>query len=57
MFTNINYYNTNLFILFIRDASWELVPNAFEELLYRHDRCDAAACLCPKGRTYTSNNA
>ncbi|OXU25115.1 hypothetical protein TSAR_002713 [Trichomalopsis sarcophagae] len=40
-----------------QDASWELVPNAFQELLYRHDHCDAAACLCPKGRTYTSSNA
>nr|XP_012233989.1 PREDICTED: uncharacterized protein LOC105678868 isoform X1 [Linepithema humile] len=40
-----------------QDASWELVPNAFEELLYRHNRCDAVKCLCPKGRTYTSSNA
>ncbi|XP_012540883.1 dentin sialophosphoprotein [Monomorium pharaonis] len=40
-----------------QDASWELVPNAFEELLYRHDQCDATKCLCPKGRKYTSNNA
>ncbi|XP_018398467.1 PREDICTED: putative uncharacterized protein DDB_G0282133 [Cyphomyrmex costatus] len=40
-----------------QDASWELVPNAFEELLYRHDQCDASKCLCPKGRKYTSNNA
>lgn len=43
--------------LFYRDASWELEPNAFQELLYRHDRCDAVTCLCPKGRTYTSMNA
>ncbi|KAL6255966.1 hypothetical protein P5V15_013203 [Pogonomyrmex californicus] len=40
-----------------QDASWELVPNAFEELLYRHNQCDAVKCLCPKGRKYTSNNA
>ncbi|XP_071568087.1 uncharacterized protein [Temnothorax nylanderi] len=40
-----------------QDASWELVPNAFEELLYRHDQCDAPKCLCPKGRKHTSNNA
>ena len=33
-----------------RDASWELVPNAYEELLHRHNRCDAACCHCPKGR-------
>lgn len=41
----------------IRDASWELVPNAFEELLYRHDQCDAVKCLCPKGRKHVSSNA
>ncbi|XP_050494230.1 putative uncharacterized protein DDB_G0282133 isoform X2 [Bombus huntii] len=40
-----------------QDASWELVPNAFEELLYRHDQCNAPICLCPKGRKYTSCNA
>ncbi|XP_014478792.1 PREDICTED: uncharacterized protein LOC106746574 isoform X2 [Dinoponera quadriceps] len=40
-----------------QDASWELVPNAFEELLYRHDQCDATLCLCPKGRKHTSSNA
>ncbi|KAL2722490.1 signal transducer and activator of transcription B-like isoform X1 [Vespula squamosa] len=40
-----------------QDASWELEPNAFQELLYRHDRCDAVTCLCPKGRNYTSMNA
>ncbi|XP_058789473.1 uncharacterized protein LOC131663224 isoform X2 [Phymastichus coffea] len=40
-----------------QDASWELVPNAFQELLYRHDRCDAEPCLCPKGRTYSTTSA
>ncbi|XP_012277126.1 uncharacterized protein LOC105697949 isoform X2 [Orussus abietinus] len=40
-----------------QDASWELVPNAFQELLYRHNRCDATTCLCPKGRLHTSSNA
>ncbi|XP_076223640.1 uncharacterized protein LOC116424549 isoform X2 [Nomia melanderi] len=40
-----------------QDASWELEPNAFQELLYRHDQCDAPICLCPKGRKYTSFNA
>ncbi|XP_018346086.1 PREDICTED: probable GPI-anchored adhesin-like protein PGA55 isoform X1 [Trachymyrmex septentrionalis] len=40
-----------------QDASWELEPNAFEELLYRHDQCDAPKCVCPKGRKYTSTNA
>ncbi|XP_025268901.1 uncharacterized protein LOC112639372 isoform X2 [Camponotus floridanus] len=40
-----------------QDASWELEPNAFEELLYRHDQCDAVNCLCPKGRKHVSSNA
>ncbi|XP_076163403.1 uncharacterized protein LOC143144656 [Ptiloglossa arizonensis] len=40
-----------------QDASWELEPNAFQELLYRHDQCDAPICLCPKGRKHTSFNA
>ncbi|CAL7952237.1 unnamed protein product [Xylocopa violacea] len=40
-----------------QDASWELVPNAFQELLYRHDQCDAPVCICPKGRKHTSFNA
>lgn len=40
---------------FFRDASWELEPNAYEELLYRHNRCDAQVCLCQKGRTHTSS--
>jgi hypothetical protein len=35
-----------------QDASWELVPNAFQELLHRHNRCDAKQCLCPKGRVH-----
>ncbi|XP_015119244.1 uncharacterized protein LOC107042630 [Diachasma alloeum] len=39
-----------------QDASWELVPNAFQELLYRHNRCDASQCICSKGRRYTSSN-
>ncbi|XP_078050635.1 uncharacterized protein LOC144477074 isoform X2 [Augochlora pura] len=40
-----------------QDASWELEPNAFQELLFRHDQCDAPICLCPKGRKHTSFNA
>ncbi|XP_034937856.1 probable inactive serine/threonine-protein kinase scy2 [Chelonus insularis] len=40
-----------------QDASWELVPNAFQELLYRHNRCDAPKCICPQGRTHTNPNA
>ncbi|XP_048504755.1 uncharacterized protein LOC105690534 isoform X3 [Athalia rosae] len=40
-----------------QDASWELVPDAFQELLHRHNSCDAVECLCPKGRDHTSVNA
>ncbi|PSN36951.1 hypothetical protein C0J52_15884 [Blattella germanica] len=35
-----------------RDASWEMVPNAYQELLHRHHRCDAQRCRCPKGRNH-----
>ncbi|GFG39697.1 hypothetical protein Cfor_11102 [Coptotermes formosanus] len=35
-----------------QDASWELEPNAFQELLHRHNRCDAKHCVCPKGRSH-----
>ncbi|XP_069680738.1 uncharacterized protein [Periplaneta americana] len=35
-----------------QDASWELVPNAYQELLHRHNRCDALRCNCPKGRQH-----
>ncbi|KAK6640942.1 hypothetical protein RUM44_012640 [Polyplax serrata] len=33
-----------------RDASWELVPNAFAELLFRHSTCNAKQCKCRAGR-------
>ncbi|XP_063889459.1 mucin-2-like isoform X3 [Scylla paramamosain] len=33
-----------------QDASWELEPNAFNELLERPIRCDADKCACPDGR-------
>nr|CAD7586409.1 unnamed protein product [Timema genevievae] len=44
-----------------RDASWELAPNAFSELLERPNECEAEACLCPKGKKHvaadlTANN-
>ncbi|XP_046388613.1 PHD finger protein 7-like isoform X2 [Ischnura elegans] len=39
-----------------QDASWELEPNAFAELLERHNKCDAAVCKCPKGRDYSAEN-
>lgn len=35
-----------------QEASWELEPYAFEELLYRHNQCDAKHCLCPEGRSH-----
>lgn len=34
----------------LRDASWEVEPNAFQELLFAYNKCDASACECPKGR-------
>lgn len=33
-----------------QDASWEREPHAFEELLFRYQRCDAPRCRCPFGR-------
>ncbi|XP_071445263.1 PHD finger protein 7-like isoform X2 [Hetaerina americana] len=39
-----------------QDASWELEPNAFSELLERHNICDAVVCKCPKGRDFSSEN-
>ncbi|XP_076604161.1 G2/M phase-specific E3 ubiquitin-protein ligase [Chaetodon auriga] len=35
-----------------RDASWELEPNAYSELLEVYKRCDAPTCLCNDGRTH-----
>ncbi|XP_066995597.2 G2/M phase-specific E3 ubiquitin-protein ligase [Anabrus simplex] len=35
-----------------RDASWELEPGAFQDLLVRYNRCDAQRCLCSRGREY-----
>uniref|UniRef100_A0A3Q3KAW1 PHD-type domain-containing protein n=1 Tax=Monopterus albus TaxID=43700 RepID=A0A3Q3KAW1_MONAL len=37
-----------------RDASWELEPNAYAELLEVYKRCDALTCLCSNGRTYSA---
>ncbi|XP_076036944.1 uncharacterized protein LOC143022559 [Oratosquilla oratoria] len=33
-----------------QDASWELEPNAFQELHERPVHCDAEKCRCPTGR-------
>ncbi|XP_005101183.1 PHD finger protein 7 isoform X2 [Aplysia californica] len=38
-----------------QDASWEKEPNAFQELLERHDTCDAESCLCPRGRQHSES--
>lgn len=35
-----------------QDASWELEPNAFQELIERHNQCDHPNCICPKGRSH-----
>ncbi|XP_050404720.1 uncharacterized protein LOC126820657 isoform X2 [Patella vulgata] len=35
-----------------QDASWETEPNAFNELLERHNRCDADKCNSPLGREH-----
>ncbi|XP_038073520.1 uncharacterized protein LOC119741723 [Patiria miniata] len=34
------------------DASWEMDDNAFQELYWRHDKCDFDPCVCPKGRQF-----
>lgn len=33
-----------------QDVSWEIEPDAFQELLHQHNRCDAKHCL-PKETT------
>ncbi|KAH8396331.1 hypothetical protein KR222_008545 [Zaprionus bogoriensis] len=38
-----------------RDATWERQPNAYRELHEKLLRCDAAECICPKGRSYNRN--
>ena len=35
-----------------QDASWELEPNAFQDLVQRHNQCDHPNCICPKGRNH-----
>lgn len=43
-----------------RDASWELVPNAFAELLERPNLCSASTCLCSeknKEKKYENDDA
>ncbi|CAL8146793.1 unnamed protein product [Orchesella dallaii] len=38
-----------------QDASWELEPNAFQDLLYQYSKCDMEDCQCPRGREYGAN--
>lgn len=33
-----------------QDAAWELEEGLFEDLLERHDTCNAEECICPEGR-------
>ncbi|XP_077530905.1 E3 ubiquitin-protein ligase PHF7-like [Haemaphysalis longicornis] len=40
-----------------QDASWEQEPHAFEELLFRYSRCDAARCFCPQGRKHSEQGS
>ncbi|BFZ12094.1 hypothetical protein BsWGS_15133 [Bradybaena similaris] len=39
-----------------QDAAWEREPNAFVELLERHNRCDVSSCLCPQGRQFDADS-
>ncbi|XP_013404592.1 uncharacterized protein LOC106169620 [Lingula anatina] len=40
-----------------QDAEWELEPDAYQELLERHCRCDKIKCQCPKGREYNKDGS
>ena len=35
-----------------RDAAWETEPGAFQDLLFRPNKCDMISCNCPKGRKH-----
>ncbi|KAJ1528085.1 hypothetical protein ONE63_008002 [Megalurothrips usitatus] len=37
------------------DAAWEREPNAFQDLLHTHRRCDAILCKCPDGKAFVQN--
>ncbi|XP_022108679.1 mucin-12-like [Acanthaster planci] len=39
------------------DASWEMEDNAFQELYWRHDRCDMDPCKCPQGRQFNKTSS
>lgn len=43
-------------LLIFRDASWELVPNAYSELLEVYKNCDAVTCLSNDGRTHSAKS-
>ncbi|KAL1131646.1 hypothetical protein AAG570_011259 [Ranatra chinensis] len=40
-----------------QEASWETEPNAYEDLLVRHQKCEADICCCPRGRMYSKKNS
>ena len=48
---SVNLFSICHFFIY-RDASWEMEENAFNDLLFRYNRCDAKFCICPKGREF-----
>uniref|UniRef100_A0A6A7FRD7 G2/M phase-specific E3 ubiquitin-protein ligase n=1 Tax=Hirondellea gigas TaxID=1518452 RepID=A0A6A7FRD7_9CRUS len=40
-----------------KDASWELEPNAYQDLLQRPVNCEAPICLCPSGRNFDKDDS
>ncbi|XP_029847527.2 PHD finger protein 7 isoform X1 [Ixodes scapularis] len=40
-----------------QDASWEREQGAYQDLLYRYQRCDAERCRCPMGREASSEES
>lgn len=59
MCNNINKFKSEMkmFGIYIpdMDAAWERDPEAFQDLLHSHRTCDAKACQCPDGRSFTQN--
>ena len=49
IFKQIRMYPPTIVLNFDSDAAWELEPNAYQDLLVRHDRCDIEPCQCPLG--------
>uniref|UniRef100_T1J9L2 PHD-type domain-containing protein n=1 Tax=Strigamia maritima TaxID=126957 RepID=T1J9L2_STRMM len=38
------------------DASWEMETDAFQDLLYRHNKCDLE-CVCPNGKEFNEEGS